>query len=448
MKTTTLHHGPFTLRNIKFAEFNGVSIDSRDIPKDYIFCALKRQHTDGHLFVKKALENGALAALVDENYAKTADNNEALIIVEDTYRGLIDMASIYASTLKVPILAITGSAGKTSTRSLIADILRQKMQISETPKNFNNHIGVPVSVLKMRERDKFAVLEIGTSGLGEIRDLCKIAIPDYGMITSIAHAHMGGFGSIENVQKAKYELLDAVKKDGILFINNDDPRVAAYPADERKRITYGIENSAEIKFEIINIDHMGRYTLGKNKIEINLQSSGKGAAINAVAAYTFALTIGLDEKDIILAIEKFEAKEGRGKIEKWNDIILIDDSYNANPFSTTNAIHALRDMQCKGKKHMVFGDMLEMGPEAISSHVEIGHECAKADITYLYCLGEDSINTVNTAIKDGIHYAEHFYNKKDVADAVKSKIKPGDIILFKASRGIAIEKVISLIKDL
>lgn len=436
------------MRNINFAEFKGVSIDSRDIPEAYIFCALKGEHTDGHRFVKKALKNGALAALVDENYAETADGSEALIIVNDTYRGLIDMATIYASSLTLPILAITGSAGKTSTRSLIAHILRQKMQISETPKNFNNHIGLPISVLQMSEKDNFAILEMGTSSMGEIRDLCKIVKPDYGMITSIAHAHIGGFKSIDNVQKAKYELLDAVDDNGILFINNDDPRIAAYPLDKRRRVTYAIENQADIKFDIIGIDNMGKYTLGVNEEQLQLQSSGRGAAINAVAAYAFATTIGLDESETISAIKSFEPTKGRGKIEKWNGIVLIDDTYNANPFSTNNAIHALKAMDSTGQKHMVFGDMLEMGPEAISSHVEIGHECVKAGITYLYCLGADSINTVETAIKDGIHYAEHFENKMDIAQAVKSHIKPGDIILFKGSRGVAIEKVISLIKDM
>ena len=443
------NHGSFTLRNIGFAEFSGVSIDSRDIPEGYIFCALKGEHTDGHRYVAQALTNGAKAALVDKNYAMTAGRDEALIIVDETYQGLVNMAKIYAHTLTVPILAITGSAGKTSTRSLIAHVLRHHgMMVRETPKNFNNHIGLPISVLQIHERDEIAVLEMGTSAMGEIRDLCKIAVPDYGMITSIAHAHIGGFGSIDNVQIAKYELLDAVKTNGILFINNDDPRVAAYPKDGRKRITYAIENEADVKFDIIDIDDMGKYTLGLDDTHMKLQSSGRGAAINAVVAYTFAHTIGLDERETITAIESFEPARGRGKIENWNGIVLIDDTYNANPFSVKNAIHALERMDSKGKKLMVFGDMLEMGPEATSSHVEIGLECVKAGISHLFCLGNDSVHTVEAANNDGIPYAKHFKGKKELASALIAHVKPGDIVLFKGSRGVAIEEIITLIKDM
>ena len=450
MKISLLeNHGSFTLRNVGITDFSGVSIDSREIPEGFIFCALKGEHTDGHSYVSQALKAGAKAALVNKNYAMTAGRDEALIIVDDTYKGLIDMATLFTTTLSYPILAITGSAGKTSTRSLIAYVLRQqKMKISETPKNFNNHIGLPISVLQMNERDEIAILEMGTSGMGEIRDLCKIAIPDYGIITSIAHAHIGGFGSIENVQKAKYELFDAVKENGILFINNDDPRVAAYPIDKRRRISYGIENKADFKFKIIDIDDMGKYTLGLNDKRIKLLSSGRGAAINAAAAYSFATTIGLDERETITAIEHFEPAEGRGKIEKWNGIVLIDDTYNANPFSVKNAIQALKNMRCSGKKHMVFGDMLEMGPEAVSSHVDIGHECLKAGISHLYCLGVDSKHTVKAAKKDGLVFAEHFDEKKDLSEALLAKIEPGDIVLFKGSRGIAVEKLITLIKGM
>ncbi len=443
------NHGSFVLRNIGFAEFSGVSIDSRNIPEGYIFCALKGEHTDGHSYVAQALTNGAKAALVDKNYAMTAGGDEALIIVDETYQGLVDMATIYAHAISVPILAITGSAGKTSTRSLIAHVLRHHgMMVRETPKNFNNHIGLPISVLQIHERDEIAILEMGTSGIGEIRNLCEIAVPDYGIITSIAHAHIGGFGSIDNVQIAKYELLDAVKENGILFINNDDPRVAAYPKDERKRITYAINNEADVKFDVIDIDNMGKHTLGLDDTHMKLQSSGRGAAINAVVAYAFASTIGLDERETITAIESFEPARGRGKIENWKGIILIDDTYNANPFSVKNAIHALEKMDADGKKLMVFGDMLEMGPEAKSSHVEIGRECVKAGISHLYCLGNDSVHTVNTAKYEGIPFAKHFLEKKELASTLMDHVEPGDIVLFKGSRGIATEEIITLIKDM
>ena len=448
MKTTQLHHGPFTLRNVTAEAFTGVSIDSRNIPAGYIFCALKGEHTDGHRFVAKALENGAVAAVVCREYAETAAKDEALIIVEDTYQGLVDMASLYAKELNMPILAITGSAGKTSTRRLISHIFRTKMTVAETPKNFNNHIGLPITILGMSGNEDIAVIEMGTSAIGEIRDLCKIVQPDFGMITSIAHAHIGGMGSIENVQIAKYELLDAVKNSGTLFINNDDPRVSTYPLDERKRISYGLEKAADIKLDIDHIDENGCYILTCGDKTIHLNSSGKGAALNAVAAYAFATSLGMDSKEIISAIETYEAGAGRGKVEVWNNIKLIDDTYNANPFSVKNAIEALATMRTESRKLMVFGDMLEMGSEARSSHETVGKNAVEAGISHLFCYGNDSIYTVEAAYQAGIDYCKHFENKHELVEALASHLKPGDIVLFKGSRGVAIEEVISLLKDM
>jgi UDP-N-acetylmuramoyl-tripeptide--D-alanyl-D-alanine ligase len=448
MKTTQLHHGPFTLQNVTADAFTGVSIDSRNIPDGHIFCALKGEHTDGHRFVRKALENGAVAALVSKDYAKTAGQDEALIIVEDTYQGLVDMAHLYAETLTMPILAITGSAGKTSTRRLIAHILRSKMTVAETPKNFNNHIGLPITLLGMTGQEDIAVIEMGTSAIGEIRDLCKIVAPDHGMITAIAHAHIGGMGSVENVRIAKYELLDAVKEDGILFINNDDPRISAYPVDERKRISYGLENDADVKFKIDTIDKNGCYIISTGDKRIHLKSSGKGAALNAVAAYAYTFAMGLDSDEIIASIESYEAAKGRGKMEIWKGVTLIDDTYNANPFSVKNAIDALGSMRSENKKLMVFGDMLEMGVEAKSSHETVGEEIAAAGISHLFCYGRDSRFTVESAKNAGLEHAQHFETKKELAEALASHLKPGDIVLFKGSRGVAIEDVISLIKDM
>ncbi len=448
MKTHILHQGSFTLRNVAAAEIRGVSIDSRNIPHGYMFCALKGENTDGHRFVAQALENGALAALVEKEYAKTAPINEPLIIVENTYQGLVDMASLYAGELKIPILAITGSAGKTSTRKLISHILRKKMLVAETPKNFNNHIGLPITVLQMSGNEDIAILEMGTSSIGEINKLCKITPPDFGLITSIAHAHIGGFGSVDNVQIAKHELFDAVKENGVLFINNDDPRVSMYPLDDRKRITYGLENPADVRMEVHHIDDHGCYVLSIDNKKIHLKSSGKGAALNAVAAYAFCHSLGLTSTDIIEAIESYEAGAGRGKMETWNDMILIDDTYNANPFSVKNALDALYAMKSERNKLMVFGDMLEMGVEARSSHETIGREAVDAGVSYLFCYGNDSKFTVTAAKKRGIAFAKHFDTKKELAESLNFASKPGDIILFKGSRGVAIEDIISLLKDM
>ena len=447
MKTDILHRGPFTLRNIDISSFNGVSIDSRHIPGGHIFCALKGEHSDGHLYVFAALKNGATAALVNREYALTASPDEPLIIVEDTYKGLRDMAALYAKTFTMPVIAITGSAGKTSTRRLLSHVLRPHMRVAETLKNYNNHIGLPLSILQMTGDEDIAILEMGTASIGEIRDLCGIIQPHYGLITTIANAHMGGFGSIENVQKAKYELFDAVNRSGILFINQNDPRIAAYPQDMHKRVLYALENTADITLKIQSVDAEGCYILSTDGTPIHLQSIGKGAAMNATAVYAIAQTLGLEKDSIISQIETFQATAGRGKIEHWHDITFIDDTYNANPLSVKNAIDALKVMESSGRKIMVFADMLEMGIEAQSSHEDIAYAVADSDISHLLCYGKDSIYTVNKARELAVPSAQHFQNKNEVAKSLLSIIKPGDIVLFKGSRGMAVEDIISLIKD-
>lgn len=446
MKTTLLHQGPFTLRNIRFEVLRGVSIDSRTIPEDHIFCALKGEHTDGHRFVAAALKNGALAALVNREYAASAAPDEALIICDDTYTGLVEMARIYAKTFTMPVFSLTGSVGKTSTRRMLSHILSATLRIAENPKNFNNHIGLPISILQMRGDEDLAILEMGSSGIGEIRNLCHIIQPQYGLITAIAPAHISGFGSIENIQKAKFELFDAVRDDGILFINADDERVSAYPADTRRRISYGITHPADLRFSVCDIDAAGRYTLSVDGRTFRLQSSGKGAAINACAAYTVAKTLGMDIHMIIRGLISFRPESGRGAIESWNGITLIDDTYNASPLSVKNAISMLSSMQTRGRKIMVFADMLEMGAETRTSHEEIGSIISGSDIDELLCYGSDTRYTV-AAAREGKHKnAWHFDNKEKLADHLLSVIKPGDTVLFKGSRGEKVEEIISMIK--
>ncbi|MBW6458867.1 MAG: UDP-N-acetylmuramoyl-tripeptide--D-alanyl-D-alanine ligase, partial [FCB group bacterium] len=346
----------------------------------------------------------------------------------------------------IPVLAIPGSVGKTSTRRLLSHILSGNMRIAENPKNFNNHIGLPISILQMRGDEDLAVLEMGSSGIGEIRDLCHIIQPQYGLITAIAPAHISGFGSVENIRKAKFELFDAVRDDGILFINADDDRVASYPADARRRVTYGMTRPADIQFSVRDIDASGCYTLAAENRTFRLQSSGKGAAINACAAYTAARTLGTDINTIIRGITTYRSEPGRGAIESWNGITLIDDTYNASPLSVRNAVSLLNSMRTSGRKIMVFADMLEMGADARSSHEEIGTCIAGSDIAELLCYGTESRYTVTAAREGGLKKTLHFDNKEKLADHLLSVIQPGDTVLFKGSRGEKVEDIISLMK--
>ncbi|MDD3965809.1 MAG: UDP-N-acetylmuramoyl-tripeptide--D-alanyl-D-alanine ligase [Candidatus Neomarinimicrobiota bacterium] len=449
MKTKILQQGPFELRNIEFAEFRGVSIDTRSIKKGEIFCALPGSRFDGHRFVKIALQYGAAAAMVSREYAATAAADEALIIVEDTLFGLQDLARLYIRSLKIPVFALTGSAGKTSTRRLLKHILSTSMKVAETPGNFNNRIGLPLSILGIRGDEDLVLLEMGTSHPGEIRDLCSIVTPDYGLITSIGHAHMGGFITIESVQKAKFELFESVRKGGTLFINQNDPRVRNFPDSVRhNRIRYGINCPAHFNAKLQSLDEHACHTLKIEENLIRLKTPGPGAAQNAVAAYAVCRTLGLPAAAILPQIESFRPEAGRGKMENWEGITLIDDSYNANPVSVKNALNTLKNIRCDGRKILVFADMLEMGEESRSSHSRVAEEALESGVQHLFCYGKESLFTLLRARQLNFTFAHYYEDKRVLAEDLKFLSRPDDVILFKASRGMAVEEIIQIMKGL
>lgn len=434
--------------NINFENFYSVSINSREIKKGNIFCALHGENTNGHNYIKSAIENGALAAIAEkkEINENTDLKNYPLIIVDDSLEALQKAATNYGKIIKAKIFTITGSAGKTTTRNLISKVLGSSFSVTHSIKNYNNHIGLPLSILQINEKDDFAIIEMGANHVGEIAALCKIIKPNYGLITSISEAHIEGFGSIENVQKAKFELFDSVDNNGIIFINNDDLRIREYKNNNLKKITYSIKSNADYELKIIDYDQFGRYTLeymGKN---IKLNSIGYGAAQNAAAALTVGKTLGLSTDTIIEQIENYDTPQGRGNILKLNDYFIINDTYNANPLSINLAIRSLNEMDSKGKIIMVLGDMLEMGNLSESSHKNIGTQIARSKIDYLFCYGDETINTIDSARKYDMMNAIHFDDKKSLVETLISLAKPNDIIYIKGSRGLKMETIIEELK--
>ena len=436
--------------NISFENFHSVSIDSREIKNGNIFCALHGENTNGHKYINLAIENGAVAAIAEREEIEKNKNLKKypLIIVDNSLKALQEAATSYGKIINAKIFAITGSAGKTTTRNLISKVLGSSFSVTHSIKNFNNHIGLPLSILQINENDDFAIIEMGANHVGEIASLCRIIKPDYGLITSISEAHIEGFGSIENVQKTKFELFDSVNNNGIIFINNDDVRIREYNNNNLKKITYSIKSNANYELKIIDYDQFGRYTLeyaGKN---IQLNSIGYGVAQNAAAALTVGKTFGLSTDTIIKQIEDFKTPQGRGNIINLNDYFIINDTYNANPLSVNLAIRSLNEMDSKGKIIMVLGDMLEMGELSESSHKNIGAQIAESKINYLFCYGENTKYTIDSARKYDMMNAIHFDKKKSLAETLISLIKPNDIIYIKGSRGLKMETIIEkLIKS-
>lgn len=439
----------FTLHRITAEAFTRISIDTREINQGDLFCALKGERTDGHKFVGEAIEKGAVAALVSE---KAVQKNPSLkeyplIICSDSFRGLQNLARSYASHLKTGIIAITGSAGKTSTRQLIAHVLSDTYRVSQSRRNFNNEIGLPVSILDIRPDAEFAVLEMGAGHLGDITSLCRIIQPDYALITSISEAHIEGFGSLKNVQKGKFELFDNTKEDGTLFMNLDDSLIAEYPETAKPCITYSMKRNAAIMLTIFDIDSLGRYILDFNGTHIYLRSLGFGAAQNALAACAVAQTLNVPANQIKRKLEEFEPPAGRGNVINQDGITLVNDTYNANPLSVSLAIKTLNEMKPRGKRIFVLGDMLEMGDLSRLSHENIGAQIASSRIDYLFCYGPETLQTVKMARMLDMANAIHFDTLESLTNTIKTLQKEGDIIYVKGSRGMAMERVVNYLTE-
>ncbi|HBY18663.1 MAG: UDP-N-acetylmuramoylalanyl-D-glutamyl-2,6-diaminopimelate/D-alanyl-D-alanyl ligase [Marinimicrobia bacterium 46_43] len=435
----------FILQRISAEKFTRLSIDTREINPGDLFCALKGEKTDGHEFVDEAISKGAVAAMVTEEAVrqKPALKKHPLIICSDTYQGLQDLAQVYASRIKTKIIAVTGSAGKTSTRQLIAHVLSGTYSVSQSRRNFNNEIGLPISVLDIHPESDYAILEIGAGHVGDISKLCGIIRPDFALITSISEAHIEGFGTLKNVQKGKFELFDNTREDGTLFINLDDPLIAQYPDTGKKRITYSMKRNAAVTLQIFDIDSLGRYILDFQGTQIHLRSLGFGAAQNALAACAVAQTLNVPIAQIKWKLEEFEPPAGRGNIINQGGITLIDDTYNANPLSVSLAIKTMHEMKPRGKRIFVLGDMLEMGNLSRLSHENIGAQIASSQIDYLFCYGPETLQTVKTARLMDMANAIHFDTLESLIITLKTLQKEGDIIYVKGSRGMAMERVVN-----
>lgn len=449
MKISSLIHTNVRYQNCSETELSPVQIDSRNIKNGDIFCALPGERCDGHKFVEKAIETGASAAIVSKNTADTHPewHSLPLIICDSPLDFLQELAHQYTLTLPARMIGITGSSGKTSTRQLITTVISQTFNTVQSLKNFNNHIGFPLSLLEWKSDHQLAVMEMGASAVGEISALCKLHAPDFSIITSIAPAHLAGFGSIENIQQTKFELFDHTQAGGILFINNNDERIRQYSGNQAQRVTFGIDTEADFSFSVENIDEFSRYILRWDSHLIHLRSMGKGQAMNAAAAIAVAKVLGLNDTQIIDAIEAFLPASDRGRLQTIHERFFIDDSYNANPQSVTNALDLLGNIRTSGKKFFIFGDMLELGDSEQVYHQMIGQAIAQRSIDYLFSFGHRSEWTVKEARRSGMTNALHFNDKATIVATLSTASKPGDIIYVKGSRSMAMETIIQSFKE-
>ncbi|MDE6209763.1 MAG: UDP-N-acetylmuramoyl-tripeptide--D-alanyl-D-alanine ligase [Lachnospiraceae bacterium] len=423
-------------------EINGAVIDSREIEKDYLFFAVKGQRVDGHDFIEQVYEKGALAVISE----KILDTDKPYILVKSSLEALKLLAKYYRSTLDIPVVGITGSVGKTSTKEFIASVLSEKYNVLKTEGNFNNEIGLPLTILKIREEHEAAVLEMGISDFGEMTRLSDIAKPDICVITNIGVCHLENLGNRDGVLKAKTEMFANAKENCEIVLNGDDDKLITIQHYKDKSVHYfGTTPQNEVyAADVINYGIDGtncNIHLNSTSFNVDIHIPGIHMVNNALAATLVGNILGVSTESIRNGIEKLVDAAGRVNIIRRN-YTIIDDCYNANPVSMKASIDLLNTSV--NRKIAVLGDMFELGENESRLHYEIGEYIANTDIDFLFLSGELSKNILEGYInkKQKSDSANWFENVNDLIYNLKQFVVDQDTILVKASHSMHYEEIV------
>ncbi|MBQ3105462.1 MAG: UDP-N-acetylmuramoyl-tripeptide--D-alanyl-D-alanine ligase [Lachnospiraceae bacterium] len=433
-------------------EATAVVIDSREAKKDDVFIAMPGERVDGHKFIGDVWAKGALA-VVCEVLPKSLDG--VCIQVESSARALRDIAEFYRKQLTLTVVGVTGSVGKTSTKEMIAGVLSEKYNTLKTSGNYNNEIGLPLTILRIREEHQAAVVEMGISEFGEMHRLSKVARPDICVITNIGQCHLESLGDRDGVLKAKTEIFDFRNPEGVVCVNGDDDKLVTLRGKlgdclttfgrERHNTVYARRSESKgLLGSCMDIAGLVELT------EVTVPLPGEHMIYNALAAAAVGYHMGLTREQIRAGIEKARAVGGRSNLLQKGDYVLIDDCYNANPVSMKAALELLG--QAEGRKVAVLGDMFELGEGSPAFHKETGNYAVKCGVDVLFCVGtlsEAMYEGGKEALKDvtAEYRTELIYlkEKEELKNRLPEVLQPGDTILLKASHGMGFEEVIEWI---
>ena len=439
--------------------FRSISTDSRKVEPGDLFLALTGDRLDGHVFVHEALKKGAAGLIVSK--MQEIPGSVPVVLVEDTLKALGDLAGYRRSQMHaLKVLGVTGSSGKTTVKEMAAAILGQGNRVLKTMGNFNNLVGLPLSLLSVSYCHDFAVLEMGMNRSGEIARLTRIAEPDVSCIVNVQDAHLTGLGDIQGVAKAKGELFQGSKSWGILVINIDDKRIRSLARScGQEKITFGRNRKADVRAtHLHSLGEKGMaFTLHIHgeKTRVKTKGLGKHNVMNCLAAAAMAVGVGMNIHEISEGLSLFKPFDKRQQVKDLpGGLKLLDDCYNANPASMEAAIETLKTLGHGQKTAAILGDMLELGDQAESAHRLIGESVVCHKIDYLLTVGDFGQEVVQGAIDSGMarKRAKNFASKEDLSNYLhkledKGELLPGDWILVKGSRGIRMETIISELKN-
>lgn len=436
----------------KIISIKGVAIDSRIIRRGELFVAIKGERFDGHNFLSDAVKKGAACVVINEQY-RNSKFKFPYIVVTDTTKALGELARLHRRKFNIPIVAITGSSGKTTNKDMTYSVLKPKYNVLCTQGNLNNHIGVPQTLFRLNKKHEIAVIEMGMNHAGEIQYLCEIAEPTHGLITNIGKAHIEFFRTVNKIAEAKGELFNWLSKERtrVGFVNVDDVRVQTQARVLTKKVTYSeYTHLADVQSTLqhVNDDGSSRFIVRakgwKELLEITLKVPGVHNVSNALAAIAVGKHFDVPPENIRSALQKFKAIDGRMNIEIVTGVMIIDDAYNANPDSMMSALKTLATIDCQGRRICVLGDMLELGKFSVSEHRKIGaalpkHRC---DVlltfgTYAKCIHEAT----------NVNQKKNFTDKTKLLNELLKVVQPGDVVLFKGSHGMKLKEVIDALKQ-
>ena len=431
-------------------DFTGINTDTRTIKKGELFIALKGENFDGHAYAGKAAESGAAGILASR---KVDVEGIPVIYVEDTLKGYQDIAHAYRMKFsRLKVVAITGSNGKTSTKDMVATVLAYRYNVVKTQANFNNEIGLPRTLLGIQPDTDIAVVEMGMRGLGQIKAMCAIARPDVAVISNVGSTHVGELGSLDNIAKAKSEILEDLPSDGFAVLNGDLPRVRAMEKKLHTGVSwFGFTEADDVRAENVEITADGSRFICKTadgSAEFFIPQIGEHNVMNALSAIAVGRHFGVQLNNIKTALQGTVLTGSRQELLHFGSYTVINDAYNASPASMEAAFATLarlkQSAQPPCRTIAVVADMLELGDTAVEAHQNVGRMAAKAKTDILLGYGEETKATVDAAAAEGVA-AFHFADRQGAAKKLTEILQPGDIVLLKGSHSMQVSGIIDLV---
>ena len=421
---------------------SGVAIDSRKIEEGYLFIPIKGARVDGHTFISQVMEKGALCTLSEKPLDTESDT---YILVESCEQALKDLAEHYRNALDIKVIGITGSVGKTSTKEMIASVLSQKYNVLKTAGNFNNEIGLPLTIFNIRKEHQVAVLEMGISDFGEMHRLAKMARPDICVITNIGLCHLENLIDRDGILKAKTEMFDFARPSAKFILNGDDDKLITVKEWEgRNPIYFGLSTELDAYAkDIHSLSLKGTactICLEDNSFAVTIPIPGHHMVYNALAGALVGRELGLNPEEIKVGIEALVPVSGRNNLIETEKFLIIDDCYNANPISTKASLDVLATADTR--KVAILGDMFELGENEKELHYNVGRHAAQKEIDVCICIGNLSQETARGATSCSNCQVKHFETKKDFLAQAGALLKTGDTILVKASHGMEFPEIL------